>query len=75
MVVDARSDSVLLALDPENTLDEAQQQQRADHEAAALEEAARIVDEPRTLQGAVQALAKFTSETVVGKPLRPLLDL
>ncbi len=66
VVVDAATDSVLLALDPESAMEESAQRdaQQAD---AAPEEAAEAEQDPRSLQGAVEALAKFTSETVVGE--------
>ena len=73
VVVDAVTDSVLLALDPESALEESTQRdaQQAD---AAQEEAADAEQDPRSLQGAVEALAKFTSETVVGKRCEYVLN-
>ena len=58
-------DSILLALDPESTVDEATQPD-AQQEAAAEEQTIEGDEDPRSLQGAVEALAKFTSETVAG---------
>ncbi len=65
VIVDAVTDSVLLALDPESALEESTQRdaQQAD---AAPEEAAEAEQDPRSLQDAVEALAKFTSESVAG---------
>jgi hypothetical protein len=68
VVVEAPLDSVLLALDPDNTLDEAPQPD-LQQEAAADQQATQGEGIPRNLQGAVEALAKFTSETVAGERL------
>ena len=65
VVVDAVADSVLLALDPEGAA-EGYAQQDAQQDDAAPEEATGAEQDPRSLQGAVEALAKFTSETVAG---------
>ena len=66
VVIDAPSDSVLLALDPEGMSEESQQP-HAKHKCATSDEAEATEQEPRSLQGAVEALAKFTSESVVGE--------
>ena len=65
MVVDAATDSVLLSLDPGSAMEESAQLD--DHKAdVAPEEATETEQDPRSLQGAVEALAKFTSDKVVG---------
>ena len=62
VVGDPPSDSVLLALDPESTLDEATRPDEEPEDAAEAEG-----DETfHNLQGAVEALANFTSENVAG---------
>ena len=82
-VVDADTDSVLLALDPEGAAEASPvpaqstagpaaptgsvSQGDAKHSAAADQPVDEVDVNPRSLQQAVAALAKFTSDTVVGE--------